>query len=46
MKRGWQAIALTAVLAAVASGAGTWISASWVLSGANRHPCTTSCTTT
>ena len=32
MKRGWQAIALTAVLAAVASGAGTWISASWVLS--------------
>ncbi len=27
--RGWRAIVLTAVLAAVASGAGTWISASW-----------------
>lgn len=32
MMRGWRTIALTAVLAAVASGAGTWISASWVLS--------------
>ena len=30
--RGWRAIALTAALAALASGAGTWISASWVLS--------------
>lgn len=32
MMRGWRAIALTAVLAALASGIGTWISASWVLS--------------
>ncbi|CAN5386382.1 hypothetical protein BH09PSE1_BH09PSE1_01750 [soil metagenome] len=32
MMRGWRAIALTAMLAALASGAGTWISASWVLS--------------
>lgn len=32
MMRGWRAIALTALLAALASGAGTWISASWVLS--------------
>jgi len=31
MMRGWRAIVLTAVLAALASGAGTWVSASWVL---------------
>jgi Spy/CpxP family protein refolding chaperone len=36
MMRGWRAIALTALLAALAGGAGTWISASWVLS--NRAP--------
>lgn len=36
MMRGWRAIALTALLAAVAGGAGTWISASWVL--AHRQP--------
>ncbi|WP_339913090.1 periplasmic heavy metal sensor [uncultured Brevundimonas sp.] len=36
MIRGWRAIALTAVLAALAGGAGTWISASWVL--ARREP--------
>ena len=29
--RDWRAIALTAVLAALASGVGTWIGASWVL---------------
>ena len=32
MIRGWRAIALTAVLAALAGGTGAWISASWVLS--------------
>ncbi|MBX9615199.1 MAG: periplasmic heavy metal sensor [Caulobacteraceae bacterium] len=31
MMKGWRAIALTAVLAAIASAAGTWIGASWVL---------------
>lgn len=32
MRNGWRAIVLTAVLAAVASAAGTWIGASWVMS--------------
>ena len=36
MMRGWRAIVVTAVLAALASGVGTWISASWVL--ARREP--------
>ena len=36
MMRGWRAIVVTAFLAALAGGAGTWISASWVLS--NRAP--------
>lgn len=36
MMRGWPAIVVTAVLAALASGVGTWISASWVL--ARREP--------
>lgn len=31
MMKGWRTIALTAVLAAIASAAGTWIGASWVL---------------
>jgi len=31
MMKGWRAIVLTAVLAAIASAAGTWIGASWVL---------------
>ncbi len=34
--RGWRAIVLTAVLAALAGGAGSWISATWVL--ARREP--------
>ncbi len=32
MRNGWRAIVLTAVLAAVASAAGTWIGASWFMS--------------
>ena len=32
MIHGWRAIIITAILAALASAAGTWISASWVLS--------------
>lgn len=32
MRNSWRAIVLTAVLAAVASSAGTWIGASWVMS--------------
>ncbi|OYW40662.1 MAG: heavy metal resistance protein [Brevundimonas sp. 12-68-7] len=31
MRNGWRAIVLTAVLAALASAAGTWIGASWVM---------------
>ncbi|MBX9707498.1 MAG: periplasmic heavy metal sensor [Caulobacteraceae bacterium] len=31
MMKGWRTIALTAVLAAIASAAGTWIGTSWVL---------------
>ena len=36
MMHGWRAIAPTAVLAALAGGAGSWISATWVL--ARREP--------
>ena len=31
MRTGWRAIVLTAVLAAIANAAGTWIGASWVM---------------
>ncbi len=31
MRARWKSIALTAVLAALASGAATWVSATWVM---------------